>query len=52
MRQLELQLAIRLEQKEESHLKMKKSDAPKIARMALESTSIRDRIIHGKLIFF
>ncbi|CAL4122840.1 unnamed protein product, partial [Meganyctiphanes norvegica] len=47
MKQLEQQLGSRLEQTEEQQNRIKKVDAPKLARLSLESTSLRDMILSG-----
>ena len=47
MRQLESVHSGRLERTEEQRVKVRKHYAPKIARYALEATSLRDFIIHG-----
>ena len=47
MKQLEMQLTNRLEHTEEQQTRIKKIDAPKLARMSLESTSLKDMILFG-----
>ena len=47
IKQLESVHSMRLEKTEEHRLKVRKVYAPKIARYALESTSLRDLILHG-----
>ncbi|KAI1290762.1 Dual serine/threonine and tyrosine protein kinase [Halotydeus destructor] len=47
LRQLENLHSGRLERTEEARLKVRKAFAPKIARYALESTSLRDLILYG-----
>lgn len=47
LRQLESLHSGRLEKTEEHRLRVRKVYAPKIARYALESTSLRDLILHG-----
>ena len=48
MKQLEVKLTDRLEQTEVHQTRIKKIDAPKLARMSLESTSLRDMILYGR----
>ncbi|ROT61111.1 hypothetical protein C7M84_021148 [Penaeus vannamei] len=47
LKQLETQLTSRLEKTEEQQTRIKKIDAPKLARLSLESTSLRDMILFG-----
>lgn len=47
IKQLEAVHNVRLEKTEEHRLKVRKVYAPKIARYALESTSLKDLILHG-----
>ncbi|KAK7078735.1 hypothetical protein SK128_020487 [Halocaridina rubra] len=47
LKQLETQLTCRLEKTEEQQTRIKKVDAPKLARLSLESTSLRDMILFG-----
>ncbi|KAG7155323.1 Dual serine/threonine and tyrosine protein kinase-like [Homarus americanus] len=47
LRQLEVQLTNRLEKTEGQQTRIKKVDAPKLARLSLESTSLRDMILFG-----
>ncbi|XP_064081150.1 dual serine/threonine and tyrosine protein kinase-like isoform X1 [Macrobrachium nipponense] len=47
LKQLEAQLTCRLEKTEEQQTRIKKVDAPKLARLSLESTSLRDMILFG-----
>ncbi|CAN7995780.1 unnamed protein product, partial [Ixodes hexagonus] len=47
MRQLEAVHSGRLERTESQRLKVRKLHAPRLARYALESTSLRDVILHG-----
>lgn len=47
IKQLESVHSVRLEKTEEHRLKVRKVYAPKIARYALESVSLRDLILHG-----
>ncbi|CAH1783636.1 unnamed protein product, partial [Owenia fusiformis] len=47
LKQLEAKHSGRLEKTEESRLKVRKVHAPKVARLALESTSLRDIILYG-----
>lgn len=48
LKQLEAQLTCRLERTEGQQTRIKKVDAPKLARLSLESTSLRDMILYGK----
>ena len=48
LKQLETRHSGRLEKTEEQRLKMRKIHAPKVARLALESTSMKDFILYGK----
>ena len=48
LKQLEARHSGRLEKTEEQRLKVRKIYAPKVARLALESTSLRDYIIYGQ----
>nr|XP_053638316.1 dual serine/threonine and tyrosine protein kinase-like [Cherax quadricarinatus] len=47
LKQLEAQLTSRLEKTEGQQTRIKKVDAPKLARLSLESTSLRDMILFG-----
>ncbi|XP_071546873.1 dual serine/threonine and tyrosine protein kinase-like [Panulirus ornatus] len=47
LKQLEAQLTCRLERTEGQQTRIKKVDAPKLARLSLESTSLRDMILYG-----
>ncbi|KAH9381923.1 hypothetical protein HPB48_017303 [Haemaphysalis longicornis] len=47
MRQLEAVHSGRLERTETQRIKVRKLHAPRLARCALESTSLRDEILHG-----
>lgn len=47
LRQLEQRHSGRLDRIEEERLKLRKIHAPKVAKLALESTSIKDVILHG-----
>ncbi|CAC5365314.1 DSTYK [Mytilus coruscus] len=47
LRQLEQKHTGRLDKIEEERLKLRKIHAPKVAKVALESTSIKDTILHG-----
>uniref|UniRef100_T1JM86 Dual serine/threonine and tyrosine protein kinase n=1 Tax=Strigamia maritima TaxID=126957 RepID=T1JM86_STRMM len=47
LRELELRHTGRLEKTEERRLKLRKQVAPKLARYALESTSLRDNLLYG-----
>ena len=47
LRQLQTHHNGRLEKTEEHQLKLRKIYAPKVARLALESTSFKDYILHG-----
>lgn len=47
LRQLEQKHSGRLDKIEEERLKLRKIHAPKVAKVALESTSIKDTILHG-----
>ncbi|GAB6033476.1 hypothetical protein CHUAL_013361 [Chamberlinius hualienensis] len=47
LRHLEAHHSGRLERTEEQRLKVRKVHAPKLARYALESTSLRDKILYG-----
>lgn len=46
---LEAQLTTRLVKTEGQQTRIKKVDAPKLARLSLESTSLRDMILFGEL---
>ena len=48
MKQLEAKHSGRLERTEEQRLKVRKVHAPKVARLALESTSLKDYILYGE----
>lgn len=50
LRQLEQKHSGRLDKIEEERLKLRKIHAPKVAKVALESTSIKDTILHGEII--
>ena len=47
LKQLEARHSGRLERTEEQRLKVRKIHAPKVARLALESVSLRDFIVYG-----
>ncbi|XP_071961040.1 dual serine/threonine and tyrosine protein kinase-like [Antedon mediterranea] len=47
LKQLELRHSGRLEKKEEQRMKVRKVHAPKLARLALDSTSLRDTVLFG-----
>ena len=47
LKQLETRHTGRLEKTEEQRLKVRKIHAPKVARLALESTSLKDYILYG-----
>nr|XP_045622395.1 dual serine/threonine and tyrosine protein kinase-like [Procambarus clarkii] len=47
LKQLEAQLTCRLEKTEGQQTRIKKVDAPKLARLSLESTSLKDMILFG-----
>lgn len=47
MRVLEMRHTGRLEKKEEQRMKLRKVFAPRIARCVLDSTSLRDLVLHG-----
>lgn len=49
LKQLETRHSGRLERTEEQRLRVRKIYAPRVARLALESTSLRDYILFGKL---
>ncbi|XP_041050836.1 dual serine/threonine and tyrosine protein kinase isoform X2 [Carcharodon carcharias] len=48
LRQLETGLSGRLEKTEDLWLKVRKDHAPRLARLSLESRSLRDLLLHGK----
>ncbi|XP_067863766.1 dual serine/threonine and tyrosine protein kinase isoform X2 [Heptranchias perlo] len=48
LRQLEAGLSGRLEKTEDLWLKVRKDHAPRLARLSLESRSLRDSLLHGK----
>ena len=48
LRQLEMKHSGRLDKIEEDRLKLRKVYAPRVAKVALESTSLKDVISHGK----
>ncbi|XP_078098178.1 dual serine/threonine and tyrosine protein kinase isoform X1 [Mustelus asterias] len=48
LRQLETGLSGRLERTEDLWLKVRKDHAPRLARLSLESRSLRDLLLHGK----
>ena len=48
LRQLESKHSGRLDKIEEDRLKLRKVYAPRVAKVALESTSLKDWILHGK----
>lgn len=48
LRQLEARHSGRLERTEEQRLKVRKIHAPKVARLALESISLRDYVLFGE----
>ena len=48
LRQLEARHSGRLERIEERRLKVRKVHAPRIARLVLESTSLKDYILNGQ----
>ena len=48
LRQLDQKHSGRLDKIEEERLKLRKVHAPKVAKVALESISIKDVILHGK----
>ncbi|XP_071815528.1 dual serine/threonine and tyrosine protein kinase-like [Apostichopus japonicus] len=47
LRQLEVKHSGRLEKTEEKRMKVRKHHAPVLARLALESTSFKDKVLHG-----
>lgn len=47
LKQLEARHTGRLDRIEEQRLKMRKVHAPRVAKLALESTSLRDTILYG-----
>ncbi|XP_077983398.1 dual serine/threonine and tyrosine protein kinase-like [Glandiceps talaboti] len=47
MNQLEAKHSGRLEKTEEQRMKVRKVHAPKLARLSLESTSLKDVVLHG-----
>jgi len=49
LRQLEQKHSGRLDKIEEERLKLRKVHAPRVAKMALESTSLKDVILYGKI---
>lgn len=48
LKQLEARHSGRLEKTEERRLRVRKLYAPKVARLALESTSLKDAILYGE----
>ncbi|XP_014680241.1 PREDICTED: LOW QUALITY PROTEIN: dual serine/threonine and tyrosine protein kinase-like, partial [Priapulus caudatus] len=48
LRQLEARHSGRLEKTEATRLKVRKNYAPQLARLALESTSLKDMVTHGE----
>ncbi|XP_059806232.1 dual serine/threonine and tyrosine protein kinase isoform X1 [Hypanus sabinus] len=48
LRQLETGLSGKLERTEDLWLKVRKDHAPRLARLSLESRSLRDMLLHGK----
>ena len=48
LRHLELRHCGRLDRIEEQRLKLRKVHAPRLAKLALESTSLRDTVMYGR----
>ena len=51
LKQLESRHTGRLNSIEEQRLKLRKVHAPRLAKLALESTSLRDNVLYGNLYF-
>jgi receptor-interacting serine/threonine-protein kinase 5 len=51
LKQLETRHSGRLDRIEEQRLKLRKVHAPRLAKLALESTSLRDIVLHGETEF-
>jgi hypothetical protein len=51
LKQLEMKHCGRLDKIEEERLKLRKVHAPRVAKVALESTSLKDLILHGMRVF-